>query len=65
MVSTSTGWPFSIVGRYFHSFTAVIADAISSGGPETYSSLSIEPSFEMMACKVTVPDTWADLAIVG
>src|ERR1700691_1857542 len=52
-------------GPPFHPSTAVIADAISGGGPEPYSSLSIEPSFEMMACKVTVPDTWADLAIVG
>src|SRR6202167_3087969 len=65
VVSTSTGWPFSMVGRYLQSFTALIADAISSGGPDTYSSFSIEPSFEMMACRVTVPDTWAVLAIPG
>src|ERR1700728_1513180 len=65
VVSTSTGWPFNIVGLYFHSLTAVIADAISSAGPETYSTFSIEPSFEMIACSVTVPDTCAVLAIFG
>jgi hypothetical protein len=35
--------------RYFHSFTALIADAIRSGDPETYCSFSTEPSLAMIA----------------
>jgi hypothetical protein len=34
VVSTSTGSPFSMVGRYRHSRTASIAALISNGGPE-------------------------------
>src|ERR1700724_2575763 len=42
-----------------------MADFISMGGPSTYCSSSIEPSFEIIACKITVPDTCALFAIGG
>ncbi len=47
-VITSTGWPFSMVGRYFHCSTASRAALTSSGCPRTRLRFSMLPSLLMV-----------------
>src|SRR3954451_24023236 len=65
LVITSTGWPFNMVGLYFHWRTASLAALTSSGCPRTSCKFSMLPSLLIVAVNSTVPDTRADFASGG
>src|SRR2546429_290755 len=63
--STETGWPFKVVGSYFHCNTAFNAASMSSGCPLTTRAWTTFPCSSITASTTTVPQMCASRASGG